>query len=108
MKCIRLHLEKSLQHFKSPLKNEPQVGATTKAPEGQESHFGPHLYVDGLLGGEEKAGFGAQPQDFVTILRCPGDISNNIKGFGASNFKMLLRRPIPQWHLASQGPFFEG
>ena len=60
------------------------------------------------LGGEEKAGFGAQPRDFDTILPCPGNISNNIKGFGASNFKMLLRSPIPQWYLASQGPLSEG
>ena len=48
------------------------------------------------LGGEEKAGFGAQPREFDTRLPCPGDISNNIKGFGASSFKMLLRSPIPQ------------
>ena len=62
-----------------------------------------HLYVYRPLGGEEKAGFGAQPRDFDTILPCSGDISNNIKGFGASNFNMLLRGPIPQWYLASRG-----
>ena len=57
------------------------------------------------LGGEEKAGFGAQPRDFDTILPCPGNISNNIKGFGASSFKMLLRNPIPQLILASGSPW---
>ena len=63
------------------------------------------------LGGEEKAGFGAQPRDFDTILPCPGDISNNIRGCGASNFKVLLRNPIPHWYLDVQGldaPRLEG
>ena len=55
------------------------------------------------LGGEEKAGFGAQPRDFDTILPCPGDISNNIGHVGASNFKMLLRNPNPQLYLAVPG-----
>ena len=54
--------------------------------------------------GEEKAEFGAQPRDFDAILPCPGDISNNFGVFGASSFKMLLRNPIPHWHLTSQGP----
>ena len=55
------------------------------------------------LGGEEKAGFGAQPRDSDTILPCPGDISNNIGHVGASNFKMLLRNPNPQLYLAVPG-----
>ena len=54
------------------------------------------LYVYVPLGGEEKAGFGAQPRDSDAILPCPGDISNNIRRFGASNFKMPFGNPIPQ------------
>ena len=39
------------------------------------------MYVP--FGGEEKAGFGAQPRDSDAILPCPRDISNNIEVFGA-------------------------
>ena len=64
-----------------------------------------HLFLaPGGHGGEEKAGFGAQPRVFDTILPCPGDISNNIGHVGASNFKMLLRSPIPKLILASGRP----
>ena len=63
----------------------------------------PFRYV-WALGGEEKAGFGAQPRDSDAILPSPGDISNNVRCFGASNFKMPFRTPNPHWHLASQGP----
>ena len=67
-----------------------------------------HLFLaPGALGGEEKAGFGAQPRDFDAMLPCPGDISNNIGGFAASNFKMLFRNPISPWHLAPSSPYHE-
>ena len=52
--------------------------------------------------GEEKAGFGAQPRDSDAILPSPGDISNNVRCFGASNFQMPVRTFNPQWHLASR------
>ena len=61
-----------------------------------------HLYVYGPLGAKKKQGSGRSPEILTPYCQVQG-ISNNVRCFGASNFKMLLRNPNPQLYLAVPG-----